>query len=293
MTEIPSKIFQKIRKLQYETSNLADDMMAGAWRSAFRGQGMEFDEVREYQSGDDVRLIDWHVTARMDRPYLKVFEEERELTVLLAVDVSASSRFSSQNQLKRDIIAEIGAVLAFSAIKNNDKIGLILFSEDIEKYIPPKSGTRHVLRIIRELLAFEPKRPGTDLKQALTFINKVRRKSAICFLISDFICKEAEHELSLVASRHDLIAISVTDPYENEFPDSDLVAFTDLETGLSRLIDTSAENARTHFKAKALERINHMEETMDRLGGGFIDIRTDKPYIPSLQKFFKIRQKRR
>lgn len=293
MPEISSKLLQKIRKIQFATIQLADEIMAGAWHSAFKGQGMEFEEVREYQSGDDVRMIDWHVTARMDRPYMKVFREERELTVFLIVDVSASSRFGSQNQLKRDVIAEIGAVLAFSAIKNNDKVGLILFSDRIEKYVPPGRGTRHVLRVIRELLAFEPQSKGTDLRQVLSFLNRVQRRAAICFVISDFICPEAMHEFSLTAHWHDLIAICVTDPYELDFPISGLVTITDLETGASQVIDTTYSDTHKLYHEQGMKRLKDLEEMMEMMKAGFIDIRIDKPYIAPIHKFFKIRQTKR
>ena len=292
MEETSLNIFQKIRKIQYATTQLADEIMAGAWRSAFKGQGMEFEEVREYQSGDDVRLIDWHVTARMDRPYLKVFQEERELTVFLVVDASASLHFGSQN-LKRDVIAEIGAVLAFSAIKNNDKIGLILFSNEIEKYLPPKRGTRHVLRVIRELVAFKPKHRGTDVARALSFINSIQRKAAICFLISDFICPPFSRELLLTAQRHDVIAISVVDPCEIEFPDAHLVHFADLESGTSAVIDTSPQTTRANFKEKGLERIKNIQTMMEKIGAGFVNVYTNQPYLEPIQKFFKLRQRRR
>ena len=290
MENISLNIFDKIRKIQYATTHLADEIMAGAWRSAFKGQGIEFEEVREYQSGDDVRLIHWHVTARMDRPYLKVFREERELTVFLMVDISSSLRFGSQN-IKKDLIAEIGAILAFSAIKNNDKVGLILFSSQVEKYVPPKRGTRHVLRIIRELVAFEPEHQGTDIAHALSFINSLQRRAAICFLISDFICPDFSHELSLAARRHDLIAINVTDPYEIEFPALGMVNFTDLESGTSKVIDTSNQKTQHHFKEKALERIKTTKTIVEKAGSGFLNIYTDQPYLQSMQKFFKLRKR--
>jgi|ERR1700733_8814934 len=292
MDNVSLNIFDKIRKIQYATTQLADEIMAGTWRSAFKGQGIEFEEVREYQSGDDVRLIHWHVTARMDRPYIKVFREERELTVFLIVDISASLRFGSKN-LKRDLIAEIGAVLAFSAIKNNDKIGLILFSNQVEKYVPPKRGTRHVLRVIRELVAFEPKYPGTDIAHVLSFFNNLQRKAAICFLISDFISPDFSHELSLTAGRHDLIAINIIDPYEIEFPAAGMVHFADLESGASKVIDTSNQKTRHYFEEKGLERIKNTKTTMEKAGAGFLNIYTDQPYLGPIQKFFKLRRQRR
>lgn len=290
MAEISSDIFKKIRRIQFHTTQLANDILAGAWHSAFKGRGMEFEEVREYQAGDDIRIIDWNVTARMDHPYVKIFREERELTVLLLVDVSASSRFGSRVQLKRDLIAEIGAVLAFSAIINNDNIGLILFSDRVEKYIPPKKGTRHVLRVIRELLAFRPAGRGTDLAKALAFLGGVQRKMAICFLISDFLCDHPLHELSLAAKKHDLIAVAVTDPHELAFPAIGLAALKDLETGAELLADTGEEELLERFSRLSLMRKESFAKIMKKIGAGYIDLRTDEPYILPMKKFFKYRE---
>ncbi len=280
MGELSQDIVKKIRNIQMTTTQLADAMMAGAWHSAFKGRGMEFEEVREYQNGDDIRTIDWNVSARMNHPYVKVFGEERELTVLLIVDVSASSNFGGINQLKRDLIAEVGAVLAFSAIKNNDKIGLILFSDQIEKYIPPKKGTRHVLRSIRELLAYQPRHKGTDLKKALEFVGTVQKKKAICFLLSDFLCPIPEKALNLIAQHHDLVAISVTDPYESELPKMDLLQLKDLETGSFATIDTNTARIRKNKK---------LETLVKKIKAGMIHLRTDEPYLKPLRQFFKQR----
>ncbi|MGA8164128.1 MAG: DUF58 domain-containing protein [Waddliaceae bacterium] len=293
MAAIPRKVFEKIRHIQIRTAQFAEDIFAGAWHSAFKGQGMEFEEVREYQSGDDIRTIDWNVTARMSHPYIKVFREERELTVMLVVDVSASSRFGSHRQLKRDLIAEIGAVLAFSAIKNHDKVGLILFSQKVEKYIPPKKGIRHVLRVIRELLVFEPKHAGTDLADALSFLGGIQRKSCICFLISDFLCPEHAHECSLIANKHDLVSIAVSDPYELEFPNMEIVNVKDLETGEFSVVDSSDQRVHAQFQKKAQERLGKVEQLMKRIGAGFIFIRTDRPYLDPLRKFFKMKEIKR
>jgi len=274
---IPSEIFEKIQHIQMRTSQLADDVFAGAWRSAFKGQGMEFEEIREYQPGDDIQSIHWLVTAHMNQPFVKVFREERQLTVMIVVDLSASSRFGTHHGLKRDLIAEIGAVLAFSAIKNQDNVGLILFSGEVEKYIPPKKGVRHVLRVIRELLVFEPKHAGTDLDCALAFLGGIVRKSCICFLISDFICPPQEHRLSLLAKRHDLISIAVTDPCELEFPDMGVVALKDLETGVVTVIDSSGE--KQDFREKGMGRLQAVKGMMQKIGAGFIDVRTDNPTL--------------
>lgn len=290
MPGISREAFDKIRKIQIHTTRLADDILAGAWHSAFKGQGMEFEEVREYQPGDDIRSIDWKVTARMNHPYVKVFGEERELTVILLVDVSASSRFGSHNVLKRDLIAEISAVLAFSAIKNNDNIGLILFSDEVEKYIPPKKGIRHVLRVIRELLAYEPQGKGTNLESALSFLGGIQRRMAICFLVSDFLCPLHKHELTLMAKKHDLISIAVTDPNELDFPKMNLVSLRDLESGETTIVDSSDRNVHETFQKKGRDRLHKFERLMKKMGAGFIDIRTNEPYLKPMQKFFKLRE---
>lgn len=252
---------------------------------------MEFEEVREYQPGDDVSSIDWNETAHMNYPYVKIFREERELTVLLVVDISTSGLFGSASS-KSELIAEIAAVIAFSAIKNQDKIGLILFSDRVEKYVPPKKGTRHVLRIIRELLASKPKGRGTDLKVALSFLGKVQKQTGICFVISDFLCSGYSHELSLVARKHDLISMMVVDPLEVRFPNLNLVTVQDLETGDMQQIDMSSEKIREEFHSHSLQRSNEVKGMMNSLGAGFIEIRTDKPYLIEIRKFFQFREKR-
>lgn len=289
MTAETKELFEKIRRIQIDTVQLVDDILAGMYHSAFKGQGMEFEEVREYQQGDEIRSIDWKVTARMGHPYVKVFREERELTVMLLVDISASSRFGSQ-QKKRDYIAEIGAVLAFSAIKNNDKVGLILFSSEVELYIPPKKGLRHVLRVVRELLVREAKNPGTDLEKALRFMGNVHRKRAVCFLVSDFICPLEEKALSIASKLHDLITINVTDPHEIEFPEMELATVTDIETGESAIVDTNDPNVREAIREAGKEALERVEKTMQKVGAGYIDIRTNASYLSPLQKFFKLRE---
>lgn len=292
MDENASVLFKKIRRIQFQTTHLAEDILAGMYRSAFKGKGMEFEEVREYQIGDDTRTIDWNVTARMNRPYVKSFREEREMTVILAVDISASTRFGSGQELKRDVITEIAAVIAFSAIKNNDKVGLILFTDIVELYFPPKKGTRHVLRVIRELLAYSPKHRGTNIGAALAFLGKVQRHAGICILISDFICGDYSHEASLVANRHDLVAIAIVDPSEHSFPNMNLVAFSDLETGNIQLVDTSSKNVQQHLYQSTSQRINAQKKLMNQLGSDFVVISTDHPYFPQLRKFFLFRQRR-
>jgi uncharacterized protein (DUF58 family) len=292
MAAINSALFKKIRRIQFQTTRLVDDIFAGAYRSAFKGRGMEFEDVREYQAGDDIRTIDWNVSARMARPFVKSFREERELTVTLVVDVSSSTRFGTSNQLKSNLIAEAAAVLAFSAINTNDKVSLLLFSDTIEKYLPPKKGPRHVLRVVRELLAFSPKNRGTDLGAALTYLGKVQNRSSICFLISDFICAECAHETTLISNKHDLISIAVIDPCELVFPAMGLVAFRDLETGRGQLIDTSSSAMQNSLKEAAEKRLLGHKNLMNRLGADLISLYTDRPYLPELRKFFKIRAKR-
>lgn len=290
--EIPKSLFQKIRRIQMQTTRLANDILAGAYHSAFKGHGMEFDEVREYQEGDEVRAIDWNVTARMNHLYVKSFREERELTVMLVVDVSASSQFGSLYRQKSELIAEIGALIAFSAIKNNDKVGLILFTEEVEKYLPPKKGTRHVLRVIRELLAYAPKKKGTNLKNALSFLGKVQRRSGICFLISDFIASDYSHEIALIAKKHDLISIGITDPYEITFPKMDLMLLKDLESEEMSYVDTSSPAVQKYFIEASQKRLENHKHLIKSVGADFIDIRTDQPYFAAIRKFFKIREKR-
>jgi uncharacterized protein (DUF58 family) len=293
MVDITNEMIKKIRKIQFQTTHLANDILAGAYLSAFKGKGMEFEDVREYQPGDDIRTIDWNVTARMQGPYIKRFREERELTVTLVVDVSASNRYGSNHTLKKELIAEIAAVLAFSAIKNNDKVSLLLFSNSVEKYLPPKKGTRHVLQVIREILAFQPQQLETDLAAALTYLGKVQQRTSICFLISDFISPDFAHETALVAQRHDLISIAIVDPSEHTFPQMNLVNFVDLETGKHCLIDTSSASTCENLKKSVEKRLDSLKDLMNHLGASFIPIYTDRPYLPELKKFFKIRGKRR
>jgi len=292
MSAVSQDILKKIRRIQIVTTQLANDVLAGAYRSAFKGKGMEFEEVREYQPGDEVRSIDWNVTARMNHPYIKTFREERDLTVLLVIDVSASSYFGSHYERKSTLMAEIGGVLAFSAIKNNDKIGLLLFSDVVEKYIPPRKGIRHVLRVIRELLIFQPKHKGSNLGDALAFLGKVQNKRSICFLISDFLCPDYRQEAALIASKHDLIAIRICDPYENTFPELGLLHAADLETNESGIIDTSSSELQHRYTKEADEEKRAFESLMKKMGADYMEISTDKSYINVLKKFFKIREKK-
>lgn len=298
MVDITNELIKKIRRIQFQTTHLADDLLAGAYLSAFKGKGMEFEDVREYQPGDDIRTIDWNVTARMQNPYIKRFQEERELTVTLIVDISPSNRYGTHHCLKNELIAEVAGVLAFSAIKNNDKVSLLLFSNNVEKYLPPKKGTRHILRIIRELLTADQTQSsdtqkGTNISQALAYLGKVQRRTSICFLISDFIAPDFSHEAALIAQRHDLISIMIIDPSEQAFPQMDLVNFIDLETGQRCLIDTSSISARENLKISTEQRLSSLSSLMKNVGASLIPLYTDRPYLPELQKFFKIRGKRR
>lgn len=292
MAPLSQDLFKKIHRIHIQTTHLANDILAGAYRSAFKGKGMEFEEVREYQQGDDVRSIDWNVTARMDRPYVKNFREERELSVILAVDVSASTYFGSGESLKSDLIAEIAAVLAFSAIKNQDKVALLLFSDRVEKYFPPQKGTRHVLRIIRELLTYKPQPRSTNISEALAFLGKVLNRSSVCFLISDFICDDFYHEASLAAKRYDLVPIAIVDSAEKAFPKMDLVTFADLETGVSLLIDTSSNAVQAKLKKSTEERLSTLKKRMEKLGTELCIIDTNRPYMPQLKKYLMLRLKK-
>lgn len=284
---------QKIRHIQIETTHLADEILAGAYRSAFKGQGMEFAEVREYLPGDDVRSIDWNVTARMDRPFIKTFEEERELTVLLLVDLSASTRFGSASQTKRDFIAEIGGVFAFSAIKNQDKVGLVLFSNVIEKFIPPKKGNRHGFRVIRELLAYDAHSRGTNIALALNYLGNIQRKSCICFLISDFMDSAYQHDLMLAAKKHDLICLHIQDPMETHFPEGFLLHVTDLEGDGETFIDTSSPYFSSAFEEQFEQHSHAIQKLCEKVGAGYLPLRTDQPFLPVIKTFFRMRRERR
>lgn len=286
--------FQRIRRIQIQTTREVEDLFAGAYRSAFKGQGLEFEDVREYEPGDDVRRIDWNLTARTDRPYVKNFREERELTVMILVDISASSSFGSGKHLKSEIIAEIGAVLAFSAIRNQDRVGLLLFSDQVELYLSPKKGLRHVLRTIRELMFFQPKHKGTNIAKALSFLGHVQRKHTICFIISDFIMdiEPLKREFSVLNRRHELIFIQVTDSHEMHFPDLGFVYLNDLETGELRLINTSEKPIQKEFAEKVKAQREVLEQMTRQIKAGYIPIAAQESYINPLRKFFKLRSRK-
>ena len=283
-------LYKKIKRIQIKTSKLADDILAGEYRSAFKGRGMEFEEVREYLPGDDVRTIDWNVTARSDRAFVKNFREERDLTVMLLIDVSNSTHFGSNDRFKSDIMSEISATISFSAIKNNDKIGLILFSDVIEKYIPPKKGSSHVLRIIKETLSFKAKNLSSDLKVALDFLGKVQKKSSVTFLMTDFIFQDNySNELSLIAKKHDLITLLIKDRFEMEFPSLGLIELKNLESQISQLIDSSDKNFQRRYKENANEKNTNIHDLLKKNGIEFLEILTDEDYVKALLKFFKRR----
>ncbi len=287
------ELFRALRRIQFQTSYLAKDILAGAYRSAFKGKGMEFEEVREYQSGDDIRSIDWNVTARMNHPYVKTFREERDLSVNLVVDMSASCDFGSGHQTKKHLITEIAAVIAFSAIKNNDKLGLIIFSDHIEKYIPPGKSQRHILRIIRELIAHKSVHRKTNINAALNYFGSLQTKSSICFLISDFLCNDISKEAMLVAKYHDLIAVCVRDPVEEQLPAFNLVHMQDLESEDSDTVDFSDASLCQAYKKWDEDSRSELKHLMQKIGAGYIDIRTDKPYLNEIRKFFTARGRKR
>lgn len=286
--EIPREVLKSIRAIQIRTGRVVTELFAGAYHSAFKGRGMEFEDVREYQPGDEVQSIDWNVTARMDYPYVKNFREERELTVMLVIDLSASGRFG-----KKRLIAEIGALLALAAQRGGDKIGLLLFTDRVEKYLAPKKGINHVQRLIRELLLFEPEGEGTDIGVALSHLARIHRRRGVCFLISDFLAPDATRELTLAAKRYDLISLCITDPKEIEFPDVGLISLRDLESGVSRLVDTSRPEVRSHLRQRASERIEGIRGLMHRVRGSFVDVRTDSDYVSLLRDCFALREGRR
>jgi uncharacterized protein (DUF58 family) len=291
--QLSREIFQKIRHIQVQTNRLVNALLVGVYKSAFKGRGIEFEEARPYQTGDDIRAIDWNVTARMSHPYVKNFREERQLTMMLVVDISASLRFGTPEKEKRQILAEVAAAFAFAAIKNQDKVGLILFSDIIEKYIPPNRGTRHVLRVIRELLAFEPKQKGTNIGDALRFFGKVQPKSSICFLMSDFMSSEnITHDIKLLSKKHDLIAVKITDPREMEFPPLPLAYVQDLETGKSAYVDSAEDAFQNEFQLRMKSRNLNIRDTIRKAGADFLELRTDQSYGPVIRNFFQRRVKR-
>lgn len=283
------ELLKKVRKIEIKTRRLSDHIFGGEYHSTFKGRGMTFSEVRQYQFGDDVRNIDWNVTARYSEPFVKVFEEERELTMMLLVDVSGSGIFGTHNSFKQDIITEISATLAFSATQNNDKIGLILFSDQIELYIPPKKGRSHVLRIIRELLEFKPQSRKTDLSNALSFLSRVMKKKAIVFVLSDFMADDYDFTLKITGRRHDVTGIRVYDEREEEIPNLGVVPMIDAETGKRIVVDTTSKAVRNNYAKHYHDQVNYFTESFRRSGSGNFSTRVDESYVKKLLGYFKTR----
>ncbi len=296
-----TELLKRVRKIEIKTKGLSNQIFSGEYHSAFKGRGMAFSEVREYQPGDDIRAIDWNVTARVGSPYVKIFEEERELTVMLLVDVSASENFGTQKQLKKDLLTEICDVLAFSAIQNNDKIGVIFFSDIIEKFIPPKKGKSHILRIIRELIDFTPTSKGTDIENALKYFKNIIKKRSIAFLLSDFIDnninpknnRRISDALKLVNKKHDLVALQIKDKREKELPDIGLVRVLDAETGKLKWIDTSSLHVRKSYSKHASIRDLMLKDIFSRNGIDSAVINTSESYVKPLMSLFKKREKKK
>ncbi len=289
---IPKELAKKIRFIQIHTKRAVNDVLAGEYHSVFKGRGMEFDEVREYSPGDEIRTIDWNVTARTGQPYVKRYVEERELTVLFVVDLSASGAFGTREKLKNEVAAELCALLAFSAIKNNDKVGLIIFTEIIELYIPPGKGTSHVLRLIRDLLNFKPHQTRTDIAQALDYLGRITHRKAVVFLVSDFLAEGYEKPLGIVARRHDLIAISITDPREKELPKVGLIELEDAETGETVVVDSGSAQVRRRYEARGRERDERLAESFRSSGVDHIPVMTGRDHVRDLVRFFRARERR-
>jgi uncharacterized protein (DUF58 family) len=287
------ELLKKVRRVEIKTRGIVDQIFSGEYHSVFKGRGIEFSEVREYQFGDDIRTIDWNVSARFNHPFVKVFEEERELTVMLLVDYSKSAQYGTQTSLKNEIAVEICACLAFSAIKNNDKVGAILFTDRIEKFIPPKKGKSHILRILRELIFFKPEGTTTNIKNGLEYFNRVTKKKSIAFLISDFYDSNFEQPLRIVGRKHDLIAIHLFDPTEKELPDIGIVKFADAETGKEVWVDSSSFEVRKKYNEHWNEQKSKLQRLFITSKVDKIDISIDKPYMNPIIDFFKLREKRR
>lgn len=283
-----AEILKRVRRIEIKTKGLSNHIFAGEYHSAFKGRGMSFSEVREYQHGDDVKTIDWNVTARFSHPFVKVFEEERELTVMLVVDISGSSLFGTSERLKRELITEISAVISFSAATNNDKVGVLFFSDKVEKFIPPKKGRSHILRIIRELIALEPnEKAGTNLKEALDYLNHVLKKRTITFVLSDFISAPYEQSLQLAARKHDLVGIQVFDRHDRELPKAGLIQVMDAETKQTAWLDTDDKRIQMHYTQNFDEHQKYCIQAFRKSGASLLNVRTDKDYVKVLQGFFK------
>ncbi len=291
------ELLKKVRQIELSIRGVVNEVFAGEYHSVFKGRGMEFAEVREYQPGDDVRTIDWNVSARMNHPYVKVFDEERELTVMILFDASSSENFGSRKQMKGEVAVEIAALLASSAIRNNDKVGLIIFSDQIEKFVPPRKGRKHILRVIRELLYYSSRSEletaaRTDLSVALEYLNQILKRRATVFLISDFLAKGFERDLQVANKRHDLVAIHLIDPLEMQLPDVGLIELEDLESGETVMLDTSVSEIRETIFGNASEEKLKLEKLFKSIGIDYVDIYTDRSYIQPLTRFFRMRAKR-
>jgi uncharacterized protein (DUF58 family) len=290
---LPRDVLRQIRRLQFRARRAVEDLLGGEYHSVFKGKGLAFDEVRAYQPGDDVRTIDWNVTARMGQPFVKRFIEERELTVILLVDGSGSQQFGTRRQQKREVAAELAAVLAFSAISNNDKVGLIGFTDRIERYVPPRKGTRHVLRLIRDVLYFQPQRRGTSLREALDFLRRVQHRRAIVFLLSDFLDRDYDRALKRAGGFHDLIAIRICDPREEELPAVGLLELEDAETGQQLLLDTTSRQVRQAVAAAARQRREAVRQLCRSARIDLVEMSTDGGHLEELVRFFRLRERRR
>ena len=289
---IDKEILKKIRRIQISTSRKVTDVFAGQYKSVFKGIGMEFDEVREYMPGDEIRSIDWNVTARTGHPFIKKFVEERELTIMLLLDISKSSLFGTRNNLKRSVAAEVCSAIAFSAIKNNDKVGMMTFSDKVEKYIPPRKGSKHVLRVIREALYSSQSGDGTDMNVVLEALSKISTRKTITFIISDFFTENFKKNISIANKKHDIIAITIMDPAEKDLPNIGILKVHDAETGEEKDIDTSDKRTMEEYRKNSFKRIKEREDLLRSVNVDRIDISTDKSYVDPLVKFFKMREKR-
>ena len=305
----PTELLESVRRVEVRTNRLVNDVMVGAYLSHFKGRGLDFEELREYMPGDDVRDIDWNVTNRMGRPFVKRFREERELAAVLAVDVSGSSAFGSGDRTKREFVAEVAATLAVSAARNGDKVALLLFTDEVELFVPPRKGRRHILRIVREMLAHEPRRPGTDVIAALAFLNRVLHRRALVFLLTDFLhgrgasgsvrvaqshsSRDAIQELGRTNMRHDLVSLHLHDPRESELPDAGLLTIEDAETGELLELDSTRHGVRERFAQSNRERLDDLDRALNRTGVDTLRFNTTEPFAPALQRFFEIRRGRR
>jgi uncharacterized protein (DUF58 family) len=288
---IPKEVLENVRRIEIKTQSIVKDIIAGDYQSVFKGHGMEFSEVRTYIEGDDIRTIDWNVTARTGEPYVKKYIEERELTVMLVVDASASGNFGTIKQMKAEMAVELCALLAFSAIKNNDRVGLIIFTSEVEKFIPPKKGKNHVLRVIRELLYFQPENTGTNINEAVNFLSQVQRKKAVVFFVSDFMSSDFESPFHVAAKRYDMIAVSVFDPRERELSNAGFIEMRDPETGKAILVDSSSKAFRQKFSQEGEQRRVALKTLFRSIGMDLIEISTETGYVEPLVRFFKEREK--